>query len=377
MTKVVKIFRLSVDIDRYLSYFSDMLRTVNMSKKFASQTAVDQVSIEIREGEFFSLLGPSGCGKTTLLRMIAGFESPTSGELFWDSVRIDPIPPQNRPFNMVFQRYALFPHLSVFENVAFGLRVKDVEEGSLSKRVTEALKMVGLHEFTARLPETLSGGQAQRVAVARALVNEPKILLLDEPLSALDQKMREHMQTELRQLQRRLGITFILVTHDQEEALALSDRIAVMNHGRIEQVATPRELYEAPRTHFVAQFVGSMGSLWGITKSCDNENAVIQTRSGKLLRGRGKVDAKSAAEAFVRPENVRLGEAGAEANSVIGKVSNIAFKGLHFELQLEIEEQKMRMFVRPEIMPGDLKVGAIISVNFSVNDTFVFERPQA
>jgi spermidine/putrescine transport system ATP-binding protein len=355
-----------------------MLRTVNMSKKFASQTAVDQVSVEIREGEFFSLLGPSGCGKTTLLRMIAGFESPSGGELFWNNVRIDAISPQDRPFNMVFQRYALFPHLTVFENVAFGLRVKRVEDGPLRKRVVEALKMVGLDEFSERLPETLSGGQSQRVAVARALVNEPKILLLDEPLSALDQKMREHMQTELRQLQRRLGITFILVTHDQEEALALSDRIAVMSRGRIEQVASPRELYEAPQTHFVAQFVGSMGSLWGSTQAATEDETVIQTRTGVILRGRGHVEVGMPAEAFVRPENVRLGQGDGGSNRMSGKVMNVAFKGLHFEVQLEIEgEQKLRMFVRPDEMPSDVRIGTETLVHFAPKDTFIFERPQA
>jgi ABC-type Fe3+/spermidine/putrescine transport system ATPase subunit len=238
--------------------------------------------------------------------------------------------------------------------------------------------MVGLHEFAGRLPETLSGGQSQRVAVARALVNEPKILLLDEPLSALDQKMREHMQTELRQLQRRLGITFILVTHDQEEAMALSDRIAVMNAGRIEQIAAPRELYESPKTHFVAQFVGSMGSLWGSTSSCDGNNAVIKTRTGVTLRGRGQVETNCPAEAFVRPENVHLGEGTNGANQIHGKVNNVAFKGLHFEVQLEIEgEQKLRMFVRPESMPADLKLGADVPVNFASSDTFIFERPHA
>lgn len=355
-----------------------MLRTVNMSKKFASQTAVDQVSLEVRAGEFFSLLGPSGCGKTTLLRMIAGFETPTEGELYWDTVRLDSIPPQDRPFNMVFQLYALFPHLTVYENVAFGLRVKKVESGPLEKRVRDALRLVGLEDFANRMPETLSGGQAQRVAVARALVNEPKILLLDEPLSALDQKMREHMQTELRQLQQRLGITFILVTHDQEEALALSDRIAVMNHGRIEQVASPRELYEAPKTHFVAKFVGSMGSIFGTAVGSEDGLATIQTRTGKKLRGRGQVSVQSLAEAFVRPENVFIGEGSPELNQLNGRVGNVAFKGLHFELQVLFEDdQKLRVFVRPEKMPADLKSGSTISVHFSPQDTFIFERPQA
>ena len=259
-----------------------MLRVVNISKNFGNQTnALNNVSLDVKSGEFFSLLGPSGCGKTTLLRIIAGFETASSGELYWNDLRVDHIRPQSRPFNMVFQRYALFPHLTVFENVAFGLRVKHVDSKSTKGRVENALNLVGLWSHRDRLPETLSGGQAQRIALARAIVNEPKILLLDEPLSALDQKMREYMQTELRELQQRLGITFIFVTHDQEEALALSDRIGVMNNGFLEQVATPEELYERPNTHFVAQFVGSMGSIRG--SAIDHQS--LQLPNGQLIRG--------------------------------------------------------------------------------------------
>ncbi len=350
-----------------------MLRIVNMSKNFASQTALADVALEVKDGEFFSLLGPSGCGKTTLLRIIGGFETPSTGEIYWNDLRIDQIRPQQRPFNMVFQRYALFPHFSVFENVAFGLKVKQVAPANLRRRVQEALNLVGLWALRDRLPETLSGGQAQRVAVARAIVNEPKILLLDEPLSALDLKMREHMQTELRELQRRLGITFILVTHDQDEAMALSDRIGVMNQGRLEQVSTPRDLYERPATHFVADFVGSMGSVHG---ECIDSEA-MRLKNGSVIRGRGQLNLTKgcAAEAFVRPEKVHIG-GNKSANEIYAKVRSVAYKGLHFELQLEVSpEQIIRAFVPPETMSGGVNVGDQIQAHFSPADTFLFERP--
>lgn len=355
-----------------------------MFKKFASQTALEDIQLEIRPGEFFSLLGPSGCGKTTLLRIIAGFETATSGELYWNDVRVDQIRPQERPFNMIFQRYALFPHLSVFENVAFGLRVKKVREEHLAKRVRDALEVVGLSDFTGRLPETLSGGQAQRVAVARAIVNEPKILLLDEPLSALDQKMREHMQTELRSLQRRLGITFILVTHDQEEALALSDRIGVMSKGRLEQVSSPQELYENPQSHFVAQFVGSMGSVRG--QSFKGSETALKLRTGEIIRGKGQVEDGSSAEAFVRPDRVRLFEnyelqtvKDNFANQVPVQIANVAFKGLHYEVTLEVDspQHRLRALISPADMTDKIKIGSRIMAAFRPADTFVFERPQA
>lgn len=348
-----------------------MLRILNMSKTFASQIALQDVSLDVRDGEFFSLLGPSGCGKTTLLRIIGGFETPTSGQILWNDLPLQHIRPQDRPFNMVFQRYALFPHYSVYENVAFGLKVKKVDSTSIKKRVDGALHLVGLTKYRDRLPETLSGGQAQRVAVARAIVNEPKILLLDEPLSALDLKMREHMQTELRDLQRRLGITFILVTHDQDEAMALSDRIGVMNQGFLEQVSTPQDLYEHPATHFVADFVGSMGSVQG---ECIDKD-VLRLNNGAVIRGHGQVSKGCSADAFVRPEKVHIGR-NSSANEISAKVRSVAFKGLHFELQLEVSpEQRIRAFVPPEMLNSGVKVGDEINAHFLPADTFLFERP--
>ena len=364
-----------------------MLRVLNMFKNFGSPVvnALNGVSLEVKAGEFFSLLGPSGCGKTTLLRIIAGFETATSGDLYWYERRIDNLKPQDRPFNMVFQRYALFPHLTVFENVAFGLRVKKVDTPTVRKRVENALNLVGLWSYRDRLPETLSGGQAQRIAVARAIVNEPKILLLDEPLSALDQKMREYMQAELRELQRRLGITFIFVTHDQQEAFALSDRIGVMQNGNLEQIAAPEDIYEHPSTHFVAQFVGSMGSIRGAAI----DRYSLQLPNGQLIRGNlkniGTVQPGGPAEAFVRPEKVQLGAFSAVNgsqtnsagnNSLRATVLNMAFKGLHYELHLEIgPSQRLRAFVPPEKMKSDVRVGASVTAHFSPADTFIFSCP--
>src|SRR5215467_4725172 len=231
-----------------------------VSKRFGSVGAVDDVSIEIREGEFFSLLGPSGCGKTTTLRMVAGFELPDEGRIMLQGDDVTTVPANKRPVNMVFQQYALFPHMSVYDNVAFGLKVKRVPRADHEGRIREILRIVELEGMERRKPRQLSGGQQQRVALARALVNSPAALLLDEPLGALDVKLRKQMQLQLKAIQHDIGTTFVYVTHDQEEALAMSDRIAVMNDGRVEQIGSPREIYQNPSTAFVADFIGSLNA---------------------------------------------------------------------------------------------------------------------
>ncbi|AHZ83983.1 ABC transporter ATP-binding protein [Bdellovibrio bacteriovorus] len=274
-----------------------MLELLNIGKSFSSQTALKGINLSIGEGEFFSLLGPSGCGKTTLLRIIAGLESATSGQILLDGQRVDHLPAQKRPFNMVFQRYALFPHMTVGENIAYGLRLKGLGKDQIEAKVAEVLALVDMGEFRDRKPETLSGGQSQRVAVARALVNEPRVLLLDEPLSALDYRMREHMQKELRALQQKLGLTFICVTHDQEEALALSDRIGIMSRGVLEQVSSPREIYENPETIFASQFVESTSLLRGELVEVSQDLATIRLGDGSLIKGKINVP----------PDQIRLG----------------------------------------------------------------------
>src|SRR5512145_1230470 len=235
----------------------------NITKRFGDFIAVDDVSLDIKDGEFFSLLGPSGCGKTTCLRMIAGFELPSEGEIKIRGKSMGDTPPYKRPVNTVFQNYALFPHMTVFENVAFGLEMQKVSRAEIKTRVKEALEMVRLPQLADRKPRQLSGGQQQRIALARALVNRPQVLLLDEPLSALDLKLRKAMQLELKELQHQVGITFIFVTHDQEEAITMSDRIAVMNEGVVQQVGAPREIYESPRNRFVADFIGETNFIEG------------------------------------------------------------------------------------------------------------------
>ena len=283
------------------------VQLVDLVKRFGEVSAVDGINVEVPGGEFFSLLGPSGCGKTTTLRLVAGFEQPTDGRILLDGVDMAHTPPHKRKVNTVFQSYALFPHLSVHENVAFGLRFKDVSKQDSNRRVAEALALVQLEGFDKRRPSQLSGGQQQRVALARALILNPSVLLLDEPLGALDAKLRKALQVELKALQERIGITFIYVTHDQEEALTMSDRLAVMSRGRIEQVGTPEELYERPTTEFVADFLGVSNLMSGAVEGA-SANGSCRVRLGdfEITAGAGDTDAIGPVKVVIRPERVRL-----------------------------------------------------------------------
>ena len=280
-----------------------------VSKRYGHSLAVHEVSFEIRRGEFFSMLGPSGCGKTTMLRMIAGFEEVTSGVLRLDGVDVVGVPPYRRPVNTVFQNYALFPHLSVFDNVAFGPRIRQVERSQLERRVRQMLDVVRLGDLAGRMPSQLSGGQRQRVALARALVNDPSALLLDEPLSALDLELRRQMQLELKRIQRDVGITFVFVTHDQEEALTMSDRIAVMRGGRLEQVGTPEEIYDAPESAFVARFIGSANLIPVVIEGTTDGRATLRLpgeRRGEAPTGGCAFEAGEPALLMIRPERLEL-----------------------------------------------------------------------
>ncbi|MFV1853136.1 MAG: ABC transporter ATP-binding protein [Thalassospira sp.] len=304
----------------------------NLSKRFGPVKAVDDVSINIRRGEFFSLLGPSGCGKTTLMRIIAGFEEASSGDVFIDGQPMGYTPPHKRPVNMVFQNYAIFPHLTVQQNIAYGLRKDKLPKDQMTRMVEEALEMIKLPGYGSRGAHQLSGGQRQRIALARALIKKPKVLLLDEPLGALDKKLREQMQLELRELQKSVGITFIFVTHDQEEAMTMSDRIAVMSEGQVLEVGAPPQLYHHPRTHFVADFLGSMNFFDGKIRDISNDMAHVDTEHlGMILVKKGDLPVSQGDKVVValRPEHISVSnqKAEGETNTVGGQIANAAFLG--------------------------------------------------
>ncbi len=300
-----------------------------LTKRFGEILAVDQVSLEIRRGEFFSLLGPSGCGKTTTLRLIGGFEVPTTGEVYLRGQLMNGVPPYRRATNLVFQQLALFPHLTVFENVAFGLRVRGIPRADIARRVYATLELVDLPGFGARQIQQLSGGQKQRVAIARALINEPAVLLLDEPLGALDLKLRLQMQAELKALQHTVGTTFVYVTHDQGEALTMSDRIAVMRDGRVEQVGTSYEIYARPRTRFVATFIGEANLLEAKVVSADAGGVAVESGPLRIITSAvARIDPGSSVMLSVRPEHVKIGRAGEGLpNRWEGRVQDVTFMG--------------------------------------------------
>jgi putrescine transport system ATP-binding protein len=295
-----------------------LLRIDGVGKKFGSFRAVDQLSLDIRAGEFFALLGPSGCGKTTLLRMLAGFETPDEGRILLDGKDIAQVLPHQRPVNMMFQNYALFPHLNVRDNIAFGLKRARMARADIATRVAEMVALVKLDGLEKRKPDQLSGGQKQRVALARSLARRPQVLLLDEPLAALDKKLRESTQAELMELQRRLGTTFIIVTHDQEEAMTVANRIGVMDAGRLEQVGTPRELYEAPHSRWVAEFVGDINLFDGEVSSRDYNRLTIATRDAGMVTVAAPREpvTKTIVSVAIRPEKVKLSRRGPVSDAV-------------------------------------------------------------
>ncbi|TMN23264.1 ABC transporter ATP-binding protein [Lentibacillus cibarius] len=285
----------------------DMVRLEGISKKFDSTYAIKELNLEIQSGEFLTLLGPSGCGKTSTLRVIGGFEKPSSGSVWINSKKVDEVEPYNRDVNTVFQSYSLFPHMTVADNIAFGLKMKKISKQEIKKRVREALRLVQLENFADRKPKKLSGGQQQRIAIARAVVNNPKVLLLDEPLGALDLKLRKQMQLELKQLQQKLGMTFIYVTHDQEEALTMSDRIVIMNEGQIEQIGLPEEVYEKPATKFVADFIGETNLFEGIIKEIKDVYATVQCSEQNIrIYNNKKLLTNESVFISVRPEKIRV-----------------------------------------------------------------------
>ncbi|MFP5344031.1 MAG: ABC transporter ATP-binding protein [Candidatus Limnocylindria bacterium] len=360
------------------------VRLVDVVKRFGEAVAVDHIDLEVRDGEFFSLLGPSGCGKTTTLRMIGGFEEPTSGLIELQGRDVTWLPPYQRNVNTVFQSYALFPHLTIYENVAFGLRRKKVKDSEIKARVGEMLQLVELPGYERRKPTQISGGQAQRVALARALINRPAVLLLDEPLGALDLKLRRQMQVELKRIQQEVGITFIYVTHDQEEAMTMSDRIAVMNKGRYEQLGDPESLYERPTTRFVAGFLGVSNLLPGSVESSDDEHAIVRLADDTRIRAPRILVADRARVAIgVRPEKIRLREEAdavpAGHNELHGVVRDASYLGVSTQYQIEarggarltVYEQNVERATKAELWSR----GEAVRLTWAPEHCFVVDDP--
>jgi spermidine/putrescine transport system ATP-binding protein len=356
------------------------VRLVDVVKKFGDAVAVDHIDLEVRDGEFFSLLGPSGCGKTTTLRMIGGFEEPTSGLIELQGQDVTWLPPYQRNVNTVFQSYALFPHLTIFENVAFGLRRRKVRDSEIKSRVGEMLRLVEMPGFEKRKPTQISGGQAQRVALARALINRPAVLLLDEPLGALDLKLRKQMQVELKRIQQEVGITFIYVTHDQEEAMTMSDRIAVMNMGRYEQLGDPESLYERPTTRFVAGFLGVSNLLPATVTGTANGYTVAQLEDDARVRvPSALVNGRATIEVGVRPEKIRMHKTEAEvpagANELQGTVIDASYLGVSTSYVIEsrtgarltVYEQNVERTVHGSLH----RPGETVRLSWSPDHTFV------
>ena len=304
----------------------ELIRLRDLCMAFDDEPVLDHIDLYINDKEFLTLLGPSGCGKTTTLRIIGGFATPTSGDVLFDGVRINDVPPYQRQINTVFQKYALFPHLNVYENIAFGLRMQKLPEAEIKERVMEMLETVSLKGFEHRRPEALSGGQQQRVAIARALVNRPKVLLLDEPLAALDLKLRKDMQIELKRIQQQVGITFIYVTHDQEEALTMSDTIVVMDKGSIQQIGTPEDIYNEPKNAFVADFIGESNIIDGIMP----EDNVVQMYGRRFPCLDGGFAPNEAVDVVIRPEDIDI--VPVEQGQLTGTVTSVTFKGMQYDI---------------------------------------------
>lgn len=331
-----------------------IIELVNLKKEYDGTEALKAINLYIRQNEFVTLLGPSGCGKTTTLRLIGGFEKPTSGTVLFEGVNINDVPPYKRRVNTVFQKYALFPHMNVYENIAFGLRIKKTDNDVIRQKVAAMLSMVNLEGFEKRSVESLSGGQQQRVAIARALVNEPEVLLLDEPLGALDLKLRKEMQLELKNIQQRLGITFIYVTHDQEEALTMSDTIVVMSQGTIQQIGTPQDIYNEPKNAFVADFIGESNIIDGVmledyrVRFAGHIFDCVDKDFGK----EEKVDV------VVRPEDIRLTRE--DRDLLQGRVSSVIFKGVHYEMKISDENGFEWIVHSTSMEPVDTEVGLMV-----------------
>jgi len=359
----------------------DELRLEGVTKRFGDFVAVDDLTLTVPAGSFFALLGPSGCGKTTTLRMVAGLEQPTTGRVLLGGADITTAKPYRRPVNTVFQSYALFPHLTTYENVAFGLRRQGRDRGSIEHAVREMLDLVELGGFAQRKPAQLSGGQQQRVALARALINRPQVLLLDEPLGALDLKLRRQMQLELKRIQTGVGVTFVHVTHDQEEAMTMADTIAVMNAGLVEQLGSAEELYESPRTTFVANFLGQSNLLAGEVTGRSGENLVVEVQSTKLAVRAARAQATEGQVWLgVRPEKVHLAPAGEQADGNRlggGRVVDVSFVGVSTQYLVTMPwGQSVSVFEQNSGARAPLTVGQEVDLHWAPEHAFVLDHQQ-
>ena len=345
----------------------ELIRLTNLTMTFEDgETILDNINLYINNKEFLTLLGPSGCGKTTMLRIIGGFLSPTSGDVLFNGQRINDVPAYKRKINTVFQRYALFPHLDVYDNIAFGLRIAKVPESEIDDRVTEMLEIVSLKGFENRRVTSLSGGQQQRVAIARALVNRPQVLLLDEPLGALDLRLRKDMQNELKTIQQRMGITFIYVTHDQEEALTMSDRVVVMKDGEIQQIGTPQDIYNEPKNAFVADFIGESNIIDGVMY----EDFEVEF-AGQAFKCVDKGFAENErVDVVIRPEDIIVGDY--ETSPISGEVESVIFKGVHYEITVDAHGYKW-LIHSTQSQP----VGAHIGMNVRPEDIHIMKKMEA
>ena len=343
----------------------ELIRLVNCRMAFDDEIVLDDINIYFNDKEFLTLLGPSGCGKTTTLRIIGGFLKPTSGDVFFDGVRINDVPPHKRKVNTVFQKYALFPHLDVYDNIAFGLRIAKLSEDEVDRRVTEMLEVVSLKGFADRKVTSLSGGQQQRVAIARALVNQPKVLLLDEPLGALDLRLRKDMQNELKRIQQASGITFIYVTHDQEEALTMSDTVVVMDKGRIQQIGTPEDIYNEPKNAFVADFIGESNILDGVML----QDRLVEFFGRKFPCVDAGFAPREPVDVVIRPEDIDI--VPPDSGHLCGDVTSVTFKGVHYDIIVDFKGFKW-LIQTTDYQP----VGAHIGIRLNPEDIHIMKKSE-
>lgn len=350
-----------------------IVRLTDVEKSFGKNLVVRKMNIDIQEGEFLTLLGPSGCGKTTTLRMIAGFEDTSGGQILVQGEPVEDKEPFQRDVNTVFQNYSLFPHMTVYDNVAYGLTIKKRPKSEIKERVSTMLELVQLKGYEKRKPDALSGGQKQRVAIARALINNPKVLLLDEPLGALDLKLRKQMQVELKRLQKKLGITFVYVTHDQEEALTMSDRIAVMRDGIIEQLGSPKEIYDYPKTRFVASFIGESNIFDGKVKAVDKSMLVVETPAGIIqVLGEGFVPQENL-HVSIRPEHMKISKKPVEGFDVPGQIKDFTYMGTVFKTAVELKDGSEVKISRFE-QDDEFSEGDLVYVHWNTNKSVAIKN---